>query len=441
MGGPGNEAQALTDEQIIGILKKHEAGTPVLELCRKHGFSDARAVHLVTMTTITERSFKETAKLSSLAASLGYAFDIGGETSLSLYDYAGTDGANPQDLYPEELLAIQGLELLKVSLADEYFYDKQVALSPAFKALVSIAVGSFVVPGLFATLGFTSSSLAGSFTAAFGSKALGATLSAAAYNAATAFTSTFIVESLDGVVSGDFDIGDILKGAVFSGVTAGLTSAINVSNFIKPDTALGKSLAGNIIPGFGNAGQFIWKGLLDAGLDGVISSGLSSVVYGTDFGSGVLAEVVSYVADGLAGAGIREASDATSHGSFSLEKLIAKATINCLAAELKGASCASGALGSLVTELVVATGSTLGVDGNQSIDERMDDYRDRLKMIAAIAGYFVSGGKAENVHATANAAVLDFDNNLAPLVVWGIIALGTAAYTRACRKFLWLTCC
>lgn len=27
--------------QIIGILKKHEAGTPVSELCRKHGVSDA----------------------------------------------------------------------------------------------------------------------------------------------------------------------------------------------------------------------------------------------------------------------------------------------------------------------------------------------------------------------------------------------------------------
>ncbi|MBY5533801.1 IS3 family transposase [Rhizobium leguminosarum] len=31
----------FTDEQIIGILKEHEAGTPVSELCRKHGDSDA----------------------------------------------------------------------------------------------------------------------------------------------------------------------------------------------------------------------------------------------------------------------------------------------------------------------------------------------------------------------------------------------------------------
>ncbi|MGO7186192.1 transposase, partial [Rhizobium brockwellii] len=31
----------FTDEQIIGILREHEAGTPVSELCRKHGVSDA----------------------------------------------------------------------------------------------------------------------------------------------------------------------------------------------------------------------------------------------------------------------------------------------------------------------------------------------------------------------------------------------------------------
>lgn len=31
----------FTEVQIIGFLKKAEAGMPVKELCRKHGFSDA----------------------------------------------------------------------------------------------------------------------------------------------------------------------------------------------------------------------------------------------------------------------------------------------------------------------------------------------------------------------------------------------------------------
>lgn len=31
----------LTGEQIIGILKEHQAGLSASELCRKHGISDA----------------------------------------------------------------------------------------------------------------------------------------------------------------------------------------------------------------------------------------------------------------------------------------------------------------------------------------------------------------------------------------------------------------
>ena len=31
----------FSDEQIIGILKEHQAGLPALELCRKYGISDA----------------------------------------------------------------------------------------------------------------------------------------------------------------------------------------------------------------------------------------------------------------------------------------------------------------------------------------------------------------------------------------------------------------
>ena len=31
----------LTEEQIIGFLREAEAGLPVAELCRRHGFSEA----------------------------------------------------------------------------------------------------------------------------------------------------------------------------------------------------------------------------------------------------------------------------------------------------------------------------------------------------------------------------------------------------------------
>jgi putative transposase len=35
------ERSRFSEEQIIGILKEHEAGVPVAELCRRHGVSDA----------------------------------------------------------------------------------------------------------------------------------------------------------------------------------------------------------------------------------------------------------------------------------------------------------------------------------------------------------------------------------------------------------------
>jgi len=31
----------FSEEQIIGVLKEHQAGLPVAEICRRHGISDA----------------------------------------------------------------------------------------------------------------------------------------------------------------------------------------------------------------------------------------------------------------------------------------------------------------------------------------------------------------------------------------------------------------
>ncbi|MER8524462.1 transposase, partial [Mesorhizobium sp. M1076] len=39
--GPGHESSRFSEDQIIGILKEHEAGVSVADLCRKHGVSDA----------------------------------------------------------------------------------------------------------------------------------------------------------------------------------------------------------------------------------------------------------------------------------------------------------------------------------------------------------------------------------------------------------------
>jgi len=344
---------------------------------------------LVTMTTITEKSFVETAVFTQLLAGQGLSLTIGGDANLALYTQAGVDQPTPEDLYPKELLALAGLKLLTQDLANDHFHDKQTQLSPAFKALVSIAIGNFIAPGL----------VAGILPNASGWLV----------TAAESFTTSFMVGSLDGLVSGNFDLGDILKDATFSGVTAGLTAGIDIK--FPVDHPFNDAL----INGFGTT-QFTMAGLLNAGLDGVISSGLSSAVYGTDFGSGVLNSIVTYVANGVAGAGIEEIADRYGHSTFSVEKLVAKAMLNCLAAEAKGASCASGAVGSLVTELALNTGTTFGAKNSQEL-------RDRLQLAAAIAAYFVSEGEAANVYAAADAALLDLDNNDFAGIGMGLVLL------------------
>ncbi len=39
--GPETKLSRFTEDQIIGILKEHEAGVSVADLCRKHGVSGA----------------------------------------------------------------------------------------------------------------------------------------------------------------------------------------------------------------------------------------------------------------------------------------------------------------------------------------------------------------------------------------------------------------
>ena len=46
----------FTEEQIIGVLKEHEAGIPIADLCRKHGVSGASIVSDVPVTPLQRSS-------------------------------------------------------------------------------------------------------------------------------------------------------------------------------------------------------------------------------------------------------------------------------------------------------------------------------------------------------------------------------------------------
>lgn len=350
---------------------------------------------LVTLTTITETSFTETAVLTEFLAGQGMSFDIGGDAELVVYQTAGVDAPNPQDLYPEELLAIDGLELISQELADEYFYEEKTQLSPAFKALVAIAVAAYVAPTL---VGNVLPELAGA-AAAEGATALTTGL----YNGATAFTSTALVETLDGVVAGDLDLGAILEAATFSGATAGLTSGINLN--IPESSPLNDAL----ISGFGNGdvAQLTIGGILEGALDGAISSGLSSTVYGTDFADGFSASLVQTVTNlaladaqfeiGDLGNGIEKWEGSAGH-------MLLHALAGCAAAEAQGADCAAGAAGGIAQSVYA------GALGDLSPEDRQNAVANS-QVIGALAGYLLSGGSAENVSAASAIATSGFLNN------------------------------
>ena len=46
----------FTEEQIIGVLKEHQAGISAADLCRRHGISDATKVRMVRKPTFRDVS-------------------------------------------------------------------------------------------------------------------------------------------------------------------------------------------------------------------------------------------------------------------------------------------------------------------------------------------------------------------------------------------------
>ncbi|SDR45004.1 filamentous hemagglutinin N-terminal domain-containing protein [Pseudovibrio sp. Tun.PSC04-5.I4] len=345
---------------------------------------------LVLMTTITENSYVETAVLTQFLAGQALNFNVGGDASLALYETAGVDAKTAEELYPEELLAIAGLQILQEQLANEYFYDKQVALSPAFKVLVSIAVGAFVAPAIV-----------GAVFPGIASAASGTFLSAVS-TGLEAFTTSVIVESLDGAVSGDFDIGDILADAAFSGATAGLTSGINI-DILGITSETNPELFNSLLGDLGN-GNLSIANILDGALDSLISNGLSSAVYGTDFTSQFGASMLRTVVN-LAMADVQFEIGELGLEEGSLPHMLLHGMTGCAAAEATGASCAAGAAAAVAQSIYAG-----GQDDTLTQEEQKRALA-RAKFIGALAGYAFSGGDPVNVSIGAVIAQSGFKNN------------------------------
>ena len=338
---------------------------------------------VVLATTLTERSHKETAVLTSLNAKGELNISVGGKTYLSLYGYEGEDGQTAAELYPEELASLANLILLDEELLDEYFYEETKSLSPAFIAILSIAL----------TAGF-GSMLAAQFPALTtgGAAAAGGTATAAdltlAGKAVASFAASSTIGLANGAVSGDIDLEDILKNAALSAGTQLLTSSLNLR--IAGDTAGADALAeageaanaaadaignqGYALLG-GSWGEGFTKGLfveggkltgasvLEGAFDATLSSGFSSAITGSDFREGLTTSFVrSVVALGLADTQNQIGGIGLEEGSFSHALLHGLA--GCTAAELSGADCRAGAAAGITQSIYAGTLGSVDIQGS-----------------------------------------------------------------------------
>jgi len=371
---------------------------------------------LVTLTTVEESSSTETAVLTELLAGQGMSFNIGGDAELVLYQTAGVDAPNPQDLYPEELLAIDGLELISQDLTDEYFYEENDRLSPAFKALVAIAIAAYIAPHLVVHIGQSAAAAAGAattttsiagFTTAT-TAASGIQLTALGTGMSAAISSA-TVSTLDSFVSGDFDLEEILETAAFAGVTAGVTAGVNLQN-AKGDwfdfgVEFGKTAKDSVF-GFGPTNGLSFANVLEGTLDAAITSGLSTAVYDTDFSDSFKADFASTILN-LAIAdvqhGIGDYSEKLGIKEGSAPHAFLHGLAGCAAAEAQGADCAAGAAGGIAGSVLSGylERNPPAIDENASAADQEKAriaYEGKLGELAgAVAGYLVSGGAAENV--------------------------------------------
>ena len=295
--------------------------------------------------------------------------------------------------YLEELAARPDTTVQPIILLDYAYYDKDTQISPAAMALLSLAVGQFV-GGLNFIQGIESAVL---------------------QSAAKAGLSSVITQSVAGVVSGEFDLGEILKGAAFAGLSAGLTAGINADD-------LGISFGPNAGQSLLGVGQkFTVMGLVEGGLDAVISSGLSSAVYGTSFGDS-LAQSLTNTVTGLLLADVQALiGKGVIGGQYSEGDLVhasLHAFAGCAAGELMGSTCQAGAAGGLLQALYAG--------GVNPVDVFLDQvgHANQAELIAALGGFLVSEGNGEAVSTAGTVGRSGFENNAIPFIVWLIIVAG-----------------
>ncbi|MFG5382808.1 DUF6862 domain-containing protein [Yoonia sp. R2-816] len=307
-------------------------------------------------------------------------------------------------LYLDGLTSREGTTVDAITLIDDQFYEEDTVLNPAFKAALAIAVSAAI--GNFTVVGQLGSLLGNSTT-------FGSALSTAVSTTATTTASAFVVESTAGVVTGDFDLDDIVKQAVTagvtSGVTAGLTTGINLGE-INPlsDTSWANTSAFQGVS-FGEA--LTVNALLETTLDAGIRAGYAAktnddVNFGDAFLSGLQSDVTNMTMADLQ-MGIGDWAELNG-GEGTIGHIALHAAVGCAAASALEGSCASGATAAGAQAVYAGI---LGDARDTMTETEETSAKQTAQLVGAFVGYATSGGEAVNVDNAANIAQSGLENN------------------------------
>lgn len=363
--------------------------------------------NMVTITTITSGRIRETADIPQIFSATPVNFNVSGarviaaatgaglntdlinqvstrqfsDTTLGLipasaqsaatttstsvdksYNFAYTlpgAAAGAQYTYLDALMRDSRTSYESFDLRDQQWYDKQVQLNPAFRALLT-AVATYMTGGLAAGLENTF---------------IQAGIRSAASN--------LLVGVASGTITGDFDMGQILRGALLSGVTSAVsgyvTSSINIGGYtdLTPDLT---SLADLITP----------SAIVDRLNDRVISIVVSNVISGQDPFSGLdslgrtflISEVMALSQFGIGELG--QSFDGQWEGSVG--HMILHGGVGCVAMAAMQGSCTAGFFSGVgQSVLTTVTGLT------------DDQKRELAPLLGSLIGFTFSNGNAANV--------------------------------------------
>jgi filamentous hemagglutinin family protein len=274
----------------------------------------------------------------------------------------------PGFAYISTLINDLGATYDPIMLRDNSWYDKQVRLTPAFQALLSAAVSYFT-----------------------GGVGLGVFQKAA--------LDSLITGSIGGAITGNFDVEDILKGALLAGSSAFVSDFLTTKFNLNQVVGLGP--ANPIVGDFRS--NFTPQAIVDRLGDRVISAGVSNVFNGQPFFAGVdnlgrtflVTQVLAVAQFGIGELG--NGQDGQWEGS--LPHLLLHGSIGCVAIEVLNGNCASGFF----------AGVSQGVLAGSSLSDRQK--AELVTLVGSAAGFLWADGEAIGVTFGGTIAQSGFDNN------------------------------